>query len=320
VVNSRSACIVSVGTYVPDNIVTNKDLEKIVNTTDEWIYSRSGIRSRHIVPADQQMPASVLGANAASVALERAGISPSEVDGIVCATFTPDSFFPSTACKIQAILGCTNAFAFDISAACAGFVYALTIANGLIQSGKNKNILVIGSEVISKVLDWTDRSTCVLFGDGAGAVVLQASDIPGKGIVSSHLRSDGTLGDILTLPSWGEKRYMRMKGNEVFKHAVRMMCDASMVVIKESGISLDQVDYLIPHQANIRIIQAVGDHLKLPGEKIITNLEHYGNTSSASIPLALDEAWGRGLIKENTNVLFTALGGGITAGSLMVKF
>ncbi len=318
--NLQSARIISVGTYVPENIVTNKDLEKIVNTTDEWIFTRSGIRERHIVPLDSQVPASELGAKAAIMAIERAGLKPAEIDGIICATFTPDSFFPSTACRIQAIIGCSKAFAFDVSAACAGFVYALTIAEGLIKSGRNKNVLVIGTEVISKVLDWTDRSTCVLFGDGAGAVVLQASEDTKRGILSTHLTSDGTLGDILKLPAWGEKRTMQMKGNDVFKHAVRMMSEAAYKVLDDAGYGLDRVDYLIPHQANIRIIQAVAELLKLPKEKVVTNLEHFGNTSSASIPLALDEVWGKGLIKKDTMVLFTALGGGITAGSVLCVF
>ena len=319
-VNSKRARILSVGTYVPETIVTNKDLEKILDTTDEWIVNMTGIKSRHLIPADQHVPASVLGAKAAEVALKRAGIDPTEIDGIVCATFTPDSFFPSTACRIQALLGCTNAFAFDVSAACAGFVYALTVANGLILSGKNKNILVIGAEVISKALDWTDRTTSILFGDGAGAVVLQGTSEEDRGILATHLQSDGTLGDILMFPAWGEKRNMRMKGNEVFKHAVRMMSDASNKVLASAGFSLDEIDLMVPHQANIRIINALADHLKFPKEKIVTNLERYGNTSSASIPLALDEAWQNGLIKENTKVLFTALGGGITAGSVIVNF
>lgn len=318
--NHKRARIISVGTYVPDNFLTNKDLEKFLNTTDEWIVTRTGIRSRHIVPSDQNIPASQLGANAAKIALERAGLEPKDIDGIVCATFTPDSFFPSTACRIQALLGCTNAFAFDVSAACAGFVYALTVANGLILSGNNKNVLVIGAEVISKALDWTDRSTCVLFGDGAGAVVLQGTQESDKGIISTYLQSDGNLGDILMLPAWGEKRTMQMKGNEVFKHAVRMMTDASMKVLSASGYELDQVDYLVPHQANIRIIQAVAEHLNMPQQKIVTNLERYGNTSSASIPLALEEVWSKGFIKDGTKVLFTALGGGITAGSALVNF
>jgi 3-oxoacyl-[acyl-carrier-protein] synthase III len=320
VVNSKRARILSVGTYVPETIVTNKDLEKILDTTDEWIVNMTGIKSRHIVPADQHVPASVLGAKAAEVALKRAGISPSEVDGIVCATFTPDSFFPSTACRIQALLGCTNAFAFDVSAACAGFVYALTVANGLILSGKNKNVLIIGAEVISKALDWTDRSTSILFGDGAGAVVLQGTSEDDRGILATHLQSDGTLGDILMLPAWGEKRTMQMRGNEVFKHAVRMMSDASMKVLDSAGMTLNEIDLVVPHQANIRIIQALTGQLKLPKEKVVTNLDRYGNTSSASIPLALEGAWQKGLVKDNTNVLFTALGGGITAGSVIVKF
>ena len=319
-VNSKRARILSVGTYVPETVVTNKDLEKILDTTDEWIVNMTGIKSRHLIPADQNVPASVLGAKAAEVALKRAGIDPTEIDGIVCATFTPDSFFPSTACRIQALLGCTNAFAFDVSAACAGFVYALTVANGLILSGKNKNILVIGAEVISKALDWTDRTTSILFGDGAGAVVLQGTSEEDRGILATHLQSDGTLGDILMFPAWGEKRNMRMKGNEVFKHAVRMMSDASIKVLASAGFSLDEIDLMVPHQANIRIINALADHLKFPKEKIVTNLDRYGNTSSASIPLALDEAWQKGLIKENTKVLFTALGGGITAGSVIVNF
>lgn len=320
VVNSKRARIVAVGTYVPETVMTNKDIEKILDTTDEWITTRTGIRSRHIVPRDQHVPASELGAKAAQIALTRAGVSPLEIDGIVCATFTPDSFFPSTACRIQALLGCTNAFAFDVSAACAGFIYALTVANGLIISGKNKNILVIGAEVISKTLDWTDRATSVLFGDGAGAVVLQATTDANRGILSTHLRSDGLLGDILVLPAWGEKRTMRMKGNEVFKHAVRMMSDASLKVLAESELTLDQIDYMVPHQANIRIIHAVADQLKLPVEKLVTNLERYGNTSSASIPLALEEVWNKGSIKDGTKVLFAALGGGITAGSAVVCF
>jgi len=320
VANLQSARIISVGTYVPENVVTNKDLEKIVNTTDEWIFTRSGIRERHIVPMDSQVSASELGAKAAIIAIERAGLKPVEIDGIICATFTPDSFFPSTACRIQAIIGCSNAFAFDVSAACAGFVYALTVADGLIKAGRNKNVLVIGTEVISKVLDWTDRSTCVLFGDGAGAVVLQASEDTKRGILSTHLTSDGTLGDILKLPAWGEKRTMQMKGNDVFKHAVRMMSEAAYTVLGDAGYGLDRVDYLIPHQANIRIIQAVAELLKLPKDKVVTNLEHFGNTSSASIPLALDEVWGKGLIKNDTMALFTALGGGITAGSVLCVF
>jgi 3-oxoacyl-[acyl-carrier-protein] synthase-3 len=316
----KHARIISVGTYVPENIMCNKEFESFLDTSDEWISTRTGIRTRHIVPKDQQTTASDLGANAARNALKKAGIESGEVDAIICATFTPDSFFPSTACRIQAKLGCTKAFAFDVSAACAGFVYALSIANGLILSGQAKTALVIGAEVISRTLDWTDRTTCILFGDGAGAVVLQGTDDPDKGILSTYLLSDGTQGDILKLPAWGEKRTMSMRGNEVFKFAVRMMCDASVKVSKDAGIELRQLDLVVPHQANIRIINAVVEQMKVPIEKVVTNLDRYGNTSSASIPLALEEAWNSGRIREGSYVLFTALGGGLAAGSAIVKF
>lgn len=314
------AQIISVGAFVPDNVLTNKDMEKIVDTSDEWIVQRTGIKERHIVPFDQQVNASELGAKAAKIALDKAGMSPKDIDGIICATFTPDSFFPSTACRIQAILGCSNAFAFDMSAACAGFVYALTVANSMVLSGQGSNLLVIGSEVISRTLDYTDRSTCILFGDGAGAVVVKGSHETEKGILSTYLCSDGTAGDILELPSWGEKRTMRMKGNEVFKHAVRNMSDASVKALQIAGLDLADVDYLIPHQANIRIITAVSGNLQIPSHKVISNLEKYGNTSSASIPIALDEAWNNGNIVQGKKVLITALGGGLVAGSAVISF
>ena len=316
----KSAKIISVGSCVPETVMENKEFEKFLKTTDEWILSRTGIQSRHIAPRDKNVCASELGAKAAAVALERAGVEPGEVDGIICATFTPDFFFPSTACKMQAALGCSRAYALDISAACAGFVYALTLARGMILSGQGKNILVVGAEVISKTLDWTDRSTCILFGDGAGAVLLQGSNDDSQGILSTYLQSDGSLGDILVLPAWGEKRTMSMKGNEVFKHAVRMMSEASIKTVTDSGFTLDDVDYLIPHQANIRIIKAVAEQLKIPMSKVVTNLHKYGNTSSASIPLALEEVWNRGEISSGKKVLFTALGGGIAVGSALVQF
>jgi len=320
VTNFKRAQIISVGTFVPDNIMSNKDLEMIVDTSDEWIVKRTGIKYRHIAPMDQQIKASELGTSAARQALDRAGMSPDDIHGIICATFTPDSFFPSTACRIQSLLGCKNAFAFDISAACAGFVYALTVANGMILSGQGKNILVIGAELISRTLDWKDRSTCILFGDGAGAVVLQGTTQQDKGIISSYLISDGSQGDILELPSWGENRTMRMKGNEVFKHAVRNMAEASSKALHAAGLNLDDVDLLIPHQANIRIIQAVAESLNISSSKVVSNLERYGNTSSASIPIALDEVWNQGSITEGTRVLITALGGGLVAGSAVIRF
>ncbi len=316
----QNARITSVGSFVPEMVMFNSDFERFLNTTDEWIQSRTGIKSRHIVSKDKPVPASYLGAEAAKIALERASCTPSEIDGIICATFTPDFFFPSTACRIQTLLGCTNAFAFDVSAACAGFVYALTLANSLILSGQSNKILVIGAEVISKTLDWTDRSTCILFGDGAGAVVVEGSEVAGRGIIKSYLQSDGTLGDILVLPAWGEKRTMQMKGNEVFKHAVRMMAEVSQKVITAAGLLPEDVDFFIPHQANSRIISAVAEQLCIPAQKVICNVENFGNTSSASIPLALDEIWTQGKIAEGTKVLFTALGGGVTVGSVLVCF
>jgi len=315
-----NAKIVSVGSYTPETVMCNKEFEAIVETTEEWITTRTGIRERHIIPRDKFVPASELGVKAALKALGNAGCDPMEIDGIICATFTPDSFFPSTACRMQAILGCKKAFAVDISAACAGFVYALSMANSLIKCGQCKKILVIGAEVISKTLDWTDRTTCILFGDGAGAVLLEATADTTDGILQSYLLSDGTLGDILVLPSWGENRCMRMKGNEVYKHAVRMMCETSKRVIADAGLQLADIDLFIPHQANIRIITAVAEQLKLPGEKVVCNVERFGNTSSASIPIALDEAWSSGRISKGMNVVFTGLGGGITAGSVLVRF
>jgi 3-oxoacyl-[acyl-carrier-protein] synthase III len=317
----RRSKILSVGSYVPEEVLTNKDIEKFLDTSDEWIVTRTGIRERHIIPRDSQVFASELGAKAARIALDRAGLNISDVDGIVCATFTPDSFIPSTACRIQARLGCTQGFAFDVSAACAGFVYALTVANSFIRSAQADTILVIGSEVISKTLDWTDRSTCILFGDGAGAVVLQAGkeqDV--SGVLSTYIGSDGSLGDILTLPAWGENRTMKMKGNEVFKHAVRMMSEASTRAATDAGLSLDQIDLLIPHQANSRILEALAQNLSFDSSKVVSNLHRFGNTSAASIPIALDEVWNTGGIVPGKCVLFTSLGGGVTVASAVVRF
>lgn len=314
--NTKSR-ILSVGTYVPDTVLTNKYFESILDTSDEWITTRTGIRERRVVGKDDPMTAAEMGCRAARVAMERAKISAADVDGIIVATFTPDNFFPSTACSMQATLGCKNAFAFDISAACAGFVYALNVANSMIVSGQAKTMLVVGTEITSKTLDFSDRGTCILFGDGAGVVVLQADENGGgkRGIQSCYLLSDGTLGDILKLPSWGEKRYLTMKGNEVFKHAVRMMSEASTKAVGMAGMKIEDIDLVIPHQANIRIIQAIADHLSIPRERVVSNIEKYGNTSSASIPLALEEAWMGGRVKDGTKIVFVGLGGGFATGS-----
>jgi 3-oxoacyl-[acyl-carrier-protein] synthase-3 len=316
----KSVRILSIGTSVPETVMTNKDFEKFLDTSDEWIVTRTGIRERRILPKDTAVTNAELGANAAKEALKRAGVSPDQVDGIICATTTPDHFFPSTACEIQARIGCKNAFAFDCHAACAGFVYGLSIAHNFVRGGQGKTYLVIGAEIMSRSMDWTDRATCILFGDGAGAAVIQGSGEENTGILSTYLAADGTLGDILALPVWTEKRKLTMKGNEVFKHAVRMMSDISIKALAMAGLSLENIDYFIPHQANIRIINAIGEFLKLPKEKILINLERFGNTSSASIPLVLNDAWNEGKLKPGTLVLFTALGGGLASGSAVVKF
>ena len=315
--------IVSVGTSVPDRIMVNKDFESFLDTTDEWITARTGIKQRHVCDKNSTMQNSELGGMAAKIALEKAGYEANDIDGIICATFSPDCFFPSTACKIQNYIGNTTALAFDVSAACAGFVYALTVANSMIMSGQCKKMLVIGSEMNSRTLDWTDRTTCILFGDGAGAVVLEAAENTegtDRGILSMFLKSNGGLGDILYLPAWGEDRFMRMNGNDVYKHAVRLMGDATEKCLQMAGLSFADVDLLIPHQANIRIIDAMAKHMHLPKEKIIVNLDRFGNTSSASIPLALNDAWNDGKIKPGTLVAFTALGGGLVWGSVVVRF
>jgi 3-oxoacyl-[acyl-carrier-protein] synthase III len=316
---ARRAAILSVGTYVPDNRVTNFDLARLVDTSDEWIVSRTGIRERRIVPAGSSGSAADMGAQAARVALSRAGVDASEVNAVICATFTPDSFFPSTACRMQHMLGCANAFAFDVSAACSGFVYGLGLADSLIVSERCTTVLLIGSEYISRTLDWTDRTTCILFGDAAGAAVIRATNEDGRGVLSMVLGSDGSLGDILSLPAFGEKRFMTMKGSEVYKNAVRMMGDGALEACRRAGVSLEEVDALIPHQANIRIIQGLADRLGVPHSKVISNLERYGNTSSASIPLALDEAWQSGRVGPGTLAVLTALGGGVTLGSAVVR-
>lgn len=316
----RRARILSVGTSVPDRILTNKDLEKFLDTSDEWIATRTGIRERHVFEKGTRALASELGGQAALRALEKANLSPNDIDGIICGTFSPDCFFPSTACKIQNFIGNTTASAFDVSAACAGFVYALNIANAMIISGQCHRMLVVGAEVTSKTLNWEDRSTCILFGDGAGAVVLEAHESDDTGILSAYIKSNGSLGDILYLPAWGDERYMHMNGNEVFKHAVRLMGEASEYCLTQAGLTINDVDLLIPHQANIRIIDSISRHMNIPKEKIVVNLERYGNTSSASIPLALEEAWQQGRVKPGSVVVFTALGGGLVWGSAVVRF
>jgi 3-oxoacyl-[acyl-carrier-protein] synthase III len=310
----------SVGSSVPDRILTNKDMEQFLDTSEEWIVTRTGIRERHVFAKGDTTTLFELGGKAALAALRNAGRKPADVDGIICATFTPDYFFPSTACKIQQYNGNTNACAFDVSAACAGFVYGIALADSMIVSGMCNRMLVVGAEIISKTLDWTDRSTCILFGDGAGAVLIESYDGGDKGVLSTYLKSNGALGDILYLPAWGEPRHMKMNGNEVYKHAVRLMGDATGQCLERAGLIIDDVDLFIPHQANIRIIDAMAKHMGVDRRKVVVNLDKYGNTSSASIPLALEDAWRDGRVKDGTVAVFTSVGGGLAWGSAVVRF
>jgi 3-oxoacyl-[acyl-carrier-protein] synthase-3 len=319
VLKTRRGRIVSVGTCVPETIMTNADFEKILDTSDEWITTRTGIRQRHIAKNAGDCNTAEMGCAAARIALDRAGITADRIDGVICATITPDSFYPSTACRIQGLLGCRRIMAFDCAAACAGFIYGLTLANNCIAAGQGETYLIVGSETMSRSIDWTDRSTAILFGDGAGAAVLRATDEPDCGLLSTILESDGTLAEILNFPAWTETRVMTMKGNEVFRHAVRIMSDLLVRAVANAGLALDNIDYIIPHQANIRIIRAIGENLKLPAEKVIVNLDRYGNTSSASIPLALGDLQAAGKLKKETTLAFTALGGGLAMGSAVVR-
>lgn len=321
--------IVGVGSYLPKKVLTNFDLENLVNTSDEWIKTRTGVIERRIAGEDEAT--SDLGYKAAIQAIEDAKITPNDIDLILVATTTPDTWLPSSACYIQNSLGINRGAALDISAACAGFIFALSIADQYIRAGTFKNILVIGSEVLSRITDWTDRNTCVLFGDGAGAVVVQASDSEDSGILSTHIHSDGTYKDYLIVPGGGSRKplsnevidkklnYIKMKGNETFKIAVTAMVNVAKEALDANGYKSSELDLLITHQANKRIIDAIAKRLKLPKEKVYINLEKYGNTSAASIPIALDEAKREGLLKEGSLVLLVGLGAGFAWGSVLVK-
>ena len=326
---NRYAHICGWGTAVPDNILTNAELSRMVDTTDDWIVNRTGIKQRYIAN-DKETTAS-LGVKAAKSALDTANISPNVLDLIIVATSTPEHNFPSTASIIQDELGARNAGAFDMAAACTGFVYALTVAGQIIQSGSMNTILVIGSETLSKIVNWEDRSTCVLFGDGAGAFVLQGSEVPG-GILSSVLRSDGSGGDLLKVPAGGSAipasydslhdnlHTITMNGREVFRVATRVMADACREVVNEAGLTMDDIDFIVPHQANVRIIEAAARNLDLPLDMFIMNMDRYGNTSAASIPLALCEAVAENKIKPYNNLVFVAFGGGLTWGATLVTW
>ena len=323
------ARIAGIGHYLPEHILTNFDLEKMVDTSDEWIVSRSGIRERHIAAKDQAT--SDLAFEASKTALANAGIAAEDIDLIIVGTVTPDMPFPSAACVLQDKLGAMNAAAFDVTAACSGFIYGLSIAHSLITHKKNEKALVVGVETLSKITDYEDRTTCVLFGDGAGAVVMEPC-VYGDGVLNSFMQSDGTYAELIHVPGGGSRRpldeeglrnreqYVKMKGNDLFKYAVRAMVDASKIVLKEANLTTKDINFLIPHQANIRIIEGVRRRLELPKEKVIVNIEHVGNTSAASIPIALSEAVEKGEVKRGDKVLMVGFGGGLTWGAVLLKF
>jgi 3-oxoacyl-[acyl-carrier-protein] synthase-3 len=317
------------GGYLPRRIVSNDELSRQVDTSDAWIVERTGIRQRHIAAADETT--AMMGAEAARFALRMAGAEPGDVDTIILATSTPDEAFPATALRVQAALGLRRGVGFDISAACTGFVYALSIADGMIRAGQARGVLVIGSEVYSRILDWNDRGTCVLFGDGAGAAFLTATDADPhagprdreRGILSTHLHSDGTLGDILYVDGAigrpDHSGFLKMNGREVFRHAVSKLAEAVDEALAANGLARNDVDWLVPHQANQRIIDAMGRKLAMPAERVVVTVDRHANTSAASVPLALAEAMNDGRIRRGDLVLLEALGGGLTWGSALVR-
>ncbi|MFA5257311.1 MAG: beta-ketoacyl-ACP synthase III [Opitutales bacterium] len=325
-----SIIIKGIGSYAPEKVLTNDELSHMVDTSDEWIRARTGIRERHIARPDEAT--SDLGTEAAKAALANAGMRPDEIDLIIVATITPDMPFPSTACFVQTKLGLKNVPAFDITAACSGFLYALDVAAGMLRGGAYRNILVIGAEKLSSVTNWDDRTTCVLFGDGAGAVVLGISDTPGEGILDSLLGADGQDFAILHIPAGGSAKptsmqtvqdgghFIHMQGNQVFKIAVRAMEQSATTILERQGLTADQITWVIPHQANNRIIEAISQRLGIGMDRFWVNLDSFGNTSSASIPIALDEAYRAGSIKKGDNLLFVSFGAGLTWASTLIKW
>lgn len=315
-----------VGGYLPKRVMTNADLAKIVDTTDEWIVERSGIRERHIA-ADGELT-SDLGIAAAKQALIRAGIDPIDIDLVICATATPDRTFPATAVRIQAGLGVTKGAAFDVQAVCSGFVYALTVADSFLKTGQFTRALVVGAETFSRILDWTDRGTCVLFGDGAGAVVLEAQPQHGtredRGIISTRIRSDGRYENMLYVDggpgSTGTVGHLRMNGREVFRHAVQKISGVIEETLVATGYAADEIDLYVPHQANARILDGIAKKLSVDPKKIMMTLEKHGNTSAASIPLALNQAFEEHRLKEGSLVLMEAMGGGFTWGAALARW
>ena len=327
----RYSRIVGWGMYVPPRVITNDDLAKIVETSDEWIRTRTGIRERHIVDKPSETTAT-LAARAARAALDKAGLPPTALDLIILSTSSPEHLFPATACIVQDAIGAVNAGAFDLSAACSGFVYGLAMAHGMIVSGQAETVMVIGAETLSRLVDWSDRNTCVLFGDGAGAVILQASDQPG-GLLASVLGADGSGAYLLSLPAGGSRlpasietvrngdHYIKMDGKAVFRFATRVMAEATRQVVEKAGLTLDDVELIVPHQANIRIIESsVVRQLKFPREKVFVNLDRYGNTSTASIPMALVEAVEAGRVQPGDHIVLVGFGAGLTWAAALIQW
>jgi len=321
----------SIGAYAPSKILSNEDLAKMVDTTDEWITKRTGIKERRIA-ADGEFT-SDMGAKAAQIALERSGIDKSQIDMIICATISPDYFcMPSTAAIISTKLGISNATAFDISAACTGFVYILSIAKAFIESGMKKNVLIIGAEKLSAITDYNDRGTCILFGDGAGAAIISATQDKSEAIIDVHTGADGEFADLLMSPNGGSGSahdtldqeagscFMQMKGNETFKVAVKTLTKDVVDILRENSIDASEVKHFVPHQANLRIIKAVGEALNMSNEQVVLTVEKYGNTSGASIPMAINDIYESGRLKAGELMLLDAFGGGLTWGSALVPF
>ncbi len=323
------AAITGLGTAVPATVVTNHDLSQTLDTSDEWIVERTGIRERRVAREESLVS---LCETASRQAMAGAGVEPLDLDSIILGTVSPDRRMPGTSCDLQAVLGAHNAAAFDISAACPGFVYALTIAEGLVASGQSRNVLVLGAEKLSTITDWQDRSTAVLFGDGAGAAVVQRAGGDGRGIVSTFIKSDGRLAPLLWIPGGGaadpisdkvlreRSHYMKMAGREVFRAAVHAMAEATDEALRRACVTAEQIDLFVPHQANVRIIEATARHAGIPMDKVMVNLDRYGNTSAASIPIALDQAIREGRAGPGSLLLFVAFGAGFTWGSAVVRW
>lgn len=323
------ARIIATGSYTPEKVLTNNDLEKMVDTSDDWITERSGIKQRNIASTGQAC--SDLAYEASRVALKNAGLKAKDIDLIIVATMTPDSLLPSTGCILQNKLGARDAAAFDVNAACSGFMYGLSIANAYLKSGQYKRILLAGAEVLSKITNWEDRTTCVLFGDGAGAVILEPST-DDRGLISVNIYADGSMGDLLSIPAGGSRipasndsvskklHFIQMKGNETFKFAVKTLEKLVIETLKQNKLKASELALLIPHQANLRIIKATAERLGIPMSRVLINIDRMGNTSAASIPLALDEAVNSGKIRPGDYVLLEAFGGGLTWASALLKW